>query len=154
MITMIAVYPLELGRCVMKSMDNWHQGLCRTGSAWSKPVGSSLGVLDWAETEQALTKVETSLRLGHQKELWTRLIVLWKPGCPELKEVWTHCLVLWRMSVRYVLFIRRASWWCGFILLSTLDLFHDVPTHLCYDDRWGQNGFYWMVVMLRAMSAW
>lgn len=53
--TSIAVKPLESGRSVTKSMERWDQGGCGIGSGLRRPEGNSLGVLDWAQTWQALT---------------------------------------------------------------------------------------------------
>ncbi len=80
---------------MIKSIERCDQGHWVMDKGCSSPEGSSLGVLDWAQTGQDLTYLATSLVIdGHQNEFCVRWRVLEIPGWPEQSDVWTHCMTL------------------------------------------------------------
>ncbi len=55
MITRIVVNSIDRGKSAIKSIQRCDQGHWGMAKGCSRPEFSSLGVLDWAQTEQDLT---------------------------------------------------------------------------------------------------
>ena len=90
--TRITLFPLEVGRPVMKSMETWDHGRAGMGSGSSRPAGPWLLDLCCAQTGHAFTKVLTSPRiLGHQNLLRINSKVHCTPAWTVRRVEWPHC---------------------------------------------------------------
>ncbi len=135
----IVVWPLELGRSVMKSTAMWDQGRSGMGRGWRRPAGNCREGFWVLQTWQWLMwEMVSFLRVGHQKRFWSNCTVALMPGWPELRAAWTSAMVLSRrVSGTNNLFSGQSggiSW-----LELACSISDDVPLNGCDDDRWGND---------------
>lgn len=92
----MVMWPMELGRSVMKSMALCDQGQCGAGNGCSSPAISCREDLEILQVGQSWMKVIVSkCKVGHQKRLERSWMVSVIPGWPELGEEWKHWMGCW-----------------------------------------------------------
>ncbi len=90
----MVVWPLELGKSVIKSMAMWDQGRCGMGRGWSRPAGNwREGFCVWQTWHWRTWVMVSFLSVGHQNLFCKSWIVAFIPGWPELRAVWTWSMV-------------------------------------------------------------